>query len=152
MRVAIFCFLGPPLGAIVMLGLALSIGSPGEALAILPIAPFFLLFSYLPGFAPAILTSQVDDYFSDKLALWPRVAVAGLTGAVVSFAWLALIVGLSGYAMSPSAEPAAGGANPAGILIGAIPAAVCSWLSDKWERQGSVRGTAAGPASCERRP
>src|SRR5262245_21959533 len=91
MRVAIFASLGPPLGAACWVAIALAQGFTASVL--LRDLPFFLLLSYFLGFAPALLVCQVDDYLSDKLAMWPRVAVTGVAGAVIIFAWMALIFG-----------------------------------------------------------
>lgn len=54
MRIAIFCGLGPPLGAVCILMLGLSHILPGEAIVFSAIMLVYLPLSYLPGFAPAI--------------------------------------------------------------------------------------------------
>jgi hypothetical protein len=127
MRIAIFCLFGPPLGAICMFALGVAANPSGVTSGALQGLFFVVLFSYLPGFAPAILTCQADDYLSDKLARWPRAAVTSLVGAAVTVAWLSLVVGTGRWVGLEAA------------LLGAIPAAVCSWLSDRWKSE-SVAG------------
>jgi hypothetical protein len=142
MRIAIFCLLGPPLGAIWLFGSAVLLGTSMGVPAVLTGLLFSVLFSYLPGFAPAILSCQVDDYLSDKLATWPRAAVTGLAGGAITVVWFALI-----SIPTTGGLPAGSGlALVAGLaLVGAVPAAVCSWLASRWAGDARAGAQSASP-------
>ena len=115
-----------------MLVLALANVLDRDALLMASFMLFFLPLSYLPGFAPAILTCQADDYFADKLSLQPRMAITSLVGGIVVVAWC-FFISWSTWTISWSTWTEFQLASLGAFSIGAVPAAVCSWLADRWE-------------------
>ncbi|WP_441255895.1 hypothetical protein [Tardiphaga sp. 285_C5_N1_2] len=116
-RFIIFALLFPPIGMLVFQSPDLvSKGIPAseEWLA-------WVISSYPIAIVPALLMAWVDQVLS-KQPLHPlkTTAVGGLASLLV----LVFLGGLSAFWSSVMA-----------ILLGAVPAAVCSWLSDKLHRQ-----------------
>jgi hypothetical protein len=122
-RIAIFCLLGPPLGWVV-LWLALE---PWFVTVWL----FTLPWAYLFGFAPALVTAQVDDYLAGKLGRLARAGATALAGAAVTGLWaIAVVLGFAYPAKRLSIYFAIGGL---------VAGAVCSWLSSEKQKEGNAR-------------
>ena len=119
-RIAIFCLLGPPLGWFA-LWLVLDPGFIVLGLFALPWVPLF-------GFAPAVVTAQVDDYLAGKLGRLARAGATALAGAAVTGLWAFVIV--IGFAY-PGKRLAIYFA-----IGGAVAAAICSWLSSEKRSEG----------------
>ncbi|WNV08897.1 hypothetical protein [Tardiphaga sp. 709] len=113
-RFLIFAALFPPLGMLVFN--APDVVSKGIPSSVDLLA--WLIASYPIAIIPALLMAGVDRALSKKpLHVLKTTAVGGLMSAsVLIFLW-------SGFAEFWSVVMA--------ILLGAVPAAVCSWLSDK---------------------
>jgi len=134
-RIFIFGLLGPPIGGLVFFAPdvgALVLLKPMVLLQLFSGLFYFLVGSYLFGFAPALLACQADEYLSDKLTLWPRVAAVTLVGAAVSLIYLSVILGLASFSTGMSRSPS----EPNKLLlalqfivIGAVPSGVCAYLS-----------------------
>ncbi|HZO46683.1 MAG TPA: hypothetical protein VFB68_12370 [Xanthobacteraceae bacterium] len=120
-RIAIFCLLGPPLGWTV-LWLALDPRFIPLGLFALPWLPLF-------GFAPALVTAQVDDYLVGRLGRLARAGATALAGAAVTGLWVAVLIGFV-YPFKRLAIYFAIG--------GAIASAICSWLSSEKKTEGSA--------------
>jgi hypothetical protein len=124
-RFVAFVLLGPLLGAVTMFGLLAPklVGTWGQSH---DHAPFFLLsigLAYVFGIIPAGLAGWIDARFSGRpLVKIPVMAVVGYAGAMIAFiSACALVNAMNVFWQIPMLAG----------LIGAIPAAVCSWLSSE---------------------
>jgi hypothetical protein len=120
-RILTYICLGPPLGLGVLF-LVLLVVEPGtRSDVVLGLAlPFFLLpYAYLAGIVPALIVCAIDWLLAKRLELWPKVAVCTVVG------YVATVVGMFGIHVIPSVKVALFG------MVGAIPAAICSWLSNR---------------------
>ena len=104
-----FAILGPPLGALAMLAplliketiagnTAVAITGADTASTIFGFA-MMLLFAYLPGLVPALLTGIVAGWIRPRLRRWPWWLLIGLVGAVA-----AGLLPLALWARWPTAE------------------------------------------------
>jgi hypothetical protein len=90
---------------------------------------FGLPFGYLFGL-PIVLVMWVEDWFlSDKIGLRMKVATSACVGYVASIAMLLLTSAL--HLQLPQILSFG--------IVGAIPAAVCSWLAGTTENRGTSR-------------
>lgn len=127
-RLLIFALLGPPLGVATGLWIILPVFSwaLGEASSFDHHQVVLLPLGYLVGAVPALLAGLIDGFLATRNSRW-RVLWMALAGFVLSFLPLA-------------SSFAAGLIHGPFILVfgfvGALPAAVCSWLSGK--RQGGT--------------
>ena len=112
-RVFLFVFVGPLLGYICILlwnHTVLGLGSPRFTF-------LFVLFAYVSGFVPAFIACAVDYYLD---AHRYRVVLTTVVGCVAT---VLFVVVVSLPKIPPLSDLLWYG------LIGAIPAAICSWLS-----------------------
>jgi hypothetical protein len=121
-RLALFGLLGPPLG--LATGLAvLALISPnqsmsGPGLLVLMIPTYFL------GLVPALVTALVDSTLATR-GTPRRILWTMLAGAACGFVPVAAAIGYSGLI------------RPlwlAWAMVGAVPAAICSWLAGRLVR------------------
>ena len=128
-RVLIFPLLGPPLGMLVFIAerVAAEMLAIGEA--DWRIGLYFgvlLLFAYLIGIIPALLTCIVD-WQLDLRRVPYRIGLTALFASVASYPFLENILSHK-YSAGWSATMA---------LTSMIPAAVCSWLSGDAKSRGT---------------
>jgi hypothetical protein len=131
-RVLIFLFLGPPLG--LLTGMVVSIpalnfvaGGPQtfDAVALIVLMPL----AYAMGAIPALLVCAIDAFLA-RFKVHARVALCALVGFFIGF--LPFPRGLIVLASSIfEGRPSLGLLGVVALegLVGAIPAAVCSWLA-----------------------
>ena len=120
-RFLIFLLLGPMLGFLVFLLRNVVGGFTGFV--------FGLPFAYLFGL-PIVLVMWVEDWFlSDKIGLGMKVATSACVGYVACIAMLLLTSAL--HLQIPQILSFG--------IVGAIPAAVCSWLAGTTENRGTSR-------------
>ena len=126
-RFLIFALLGPPLGMLTGMWVMLPVlnwsqGGPAvfdhHPLDLMPLA-------YVVGLLPALLAAAFDGVLA-KLAVRFRPLWCALFGFAVSF--IPLLGALSMGFLHGPLEASLG-------FLGAVPAAVCSWLSGKWAPQ-----------------
>src|SRR6266849_2094422 len=125
-RFLIFLLLGPLLGFLVFLLRNVSAGKMvGGFIGFV----FGLPFAYLFG-RPIVLVMWVEDWFlSGKIGLGMKVATSACVGYLASIAMLLLTSAL--YLQPPQILSFG--------IVGAIPAAVCSWLAGATENRGTSR-------------
>lgn len=125
----IFLFVGPPIGAFTALAIILvggvvearSASGVADALAFTAfILPLAIVFGYVIGAVPALITAVA------AIVLQPRLRARSYVGAVALTGWLTVTV---------PAVPGSGWNAPVLGLIGAIPAACCAWLTQPSPRQ-----------------
>ena len=115
-RFLVFALLYPPLAVAVLI--LVSLGQIG-VVALSVILPT-LGWSYVVGFVPAIILAFVDWFLAARLRVFPRIAATALVGYA-----LAILSAFPVWDRSIWVETLIFG------LVGAIPAAVCSWLSGR---------------------
>ena len=116
-RFLIFLILGPLLGLLVFM---LRNAFAGKIVGGFMGFVFGLPFGYFFGL-PIVLVMWVEDWFlSDKIGLGMKVATSACVGYVASIAMLLLLT--SALHLQLPQIPSFG-------IVGAIPAAVCSWLA-----------------------
>ena len=118
-RLLLFGVLGPPLGLATGLGVLAVIGphhsvaGPGVLVLLIP--------TYFLGLVPALVTALVDSVLAERLT--PRRTLwTSLVGAACGFIPVAAAIGYSGLV------------RPLWLvwaLVGAVPAAACSWLASR---------------------
>jgi hypothetical protein len=126
-RLVIFGLFGPPLGLLTGLGVFWLIGSGGTSphlgLFVL-LQPAAYLLAYFLGLLPALAVALTDSVLvargTQRRMLWTMLA-----GGLCSIPSVAAAVGVAGFAQPLSA---------AWILVGAVPAVLCSWLADRFAR------------------
>jgi hypothetical protein len=136
-RLLIYTLLGPPIG----LAVVLAITAPFEPLvrdnldrALLGAVALAIPFSYPAGLLPAIIVAVVDQLLAKRgLALWPRICACAGAGYVVT------MLGAYGFRLPPNGRYLLVG------LVGAVPAAVCAWLSGRSAAKTDVPDAAHGP-------
>jgi hypothetical protein len=74
------------------------------------------------GFAPALVTAQVDDYLAGKLGRLARAGATALAGAAVTGLWAIVVIAFAYPAKRLALYFAIGGA---------VAGAICSWLSSE---------------------
>ena len=122
-RFLVYALLGPPIGWAVLFAMTVlfeprmrdtfDASTLGGAVLLIP-------FSYLAGLLPAIIVAVVDLLLAKRrLALRPRIGACTAAGYVVA------ILGMYGFHPPPTGKALVFG------LVGAIPAAVCAWLSGR---------------------
>jgi hypothetical protein len=112
-RCCVFGFLGPIAGLLTFIVL-------GGGLKDLPLDTFVivLLFTYLFGLVPALITAAFDGFLDGRGARGiPKHLLTGTFGYAAAYL---IAVGVTPLLYQPRWG-----------LIGAIPAAVCSWITDK---------------------
>ena len=125
-RFLIFLLLGPLLGLLVFM---LRNAFAGKLVGGFMGFVFGLPFGYLFGL-PIVLVMWVEDWFlSDKTGLGMKVATSACVGYVASIAMLLLTSAL--HLQLPQILSFG--------IVGAIPAAVCSWLAGTTEIRGTLR-------------
>ena len=125
-RFLIFLLLGPMLGFLVFL---LRNVFAGKIVGGFTGFVFGLPFAYLFGL-PIVLIMWVEDWFrSGKIGLGMKVATSSCVGSPASIAMLVLTSAL--YLQLPQILSFG--------IVGAIPAAVCSWLAGTTENRGTSR-------------
>ena len=117
-RFLIFVLLGPVLGFLVFLARDLAAGKVfGGFMGILVGLPFVYLFGL-----PIVLVMWAEDWLlSDKIALGMKVATSACVGYLASIAMLLLTSAL--HIELPQVLSFG--------MVGAIPAAACSWLAGR---------------------
>jgi hypothetical protein len=122
-RFLIFAAVAPPLGFLIAFWVMLQIanwiaGAPGtfdlQHVAMLPTV-------YLFGVIPALLTAWFDHLLATRQMSY-RIALTALFGYALSYVPL-----LGAFKLGFMSEPSAALVG----LIGAVPAAVCSWLATR---------------------
>ena len=121
-RLLIFLILGPIIGLAVVLAVSLLGGNRPEVYRVIYALPL----AYAFGAVPALFTAVVDWSLATKLRFWIRVGVtccAGYAMTVVTW-WLMLLMIIPlPHRRYTSVDLFVFG------FVGAIPAAICSWLS-----------------------
>jgi hypothetical protein len=126
-RLLTFGLLGPPIGALVLFFIVLPVGAwlggkPHEGIS--PAYVGFVIavifpvpFAYAFGIVPALLTALLD-WLLDRSGIRWRALWCALFGTLVAIpAWKAPMVDVALFA-----------------LVGAVPAALCSWLTGRKPR------------------
>lgn len=111
----VFGLLGPIAGLLTLIVL-------GGGLNDLPLDTFVvgLLFTYLAGLVPALMTAAFDIFLDVRGAKGiPKYLLTGAFGYAAAY-----VVAFGGFMPLLIYQPRWG-------LIGAIPAAICSWIADK---------------------
>jgi hypothetical protein len=111
-RFAIFVCLGPAIG---LLALALPLVLAGKSLPDASIITGGLMMAYTVGLMPAAVAGVGDMLLANWLTPLYRALAAGIVGAVATSLFLTAVFGSIGFYG----------------LFGLVPAAVCSWLSEK---------------------
>ena len=141
MRFAVFLLLGPPIGSLALLLLALPMVSlsAGEGFVMppnpLPLWLTLMPSSYFFGFIPALLTAIVDGLL-DRFGLqgvW-RIGITALVGFVLSLAPLVVVV-LFGFLHGPWLLLW----GMSGFLAGSACSAVTEWLQVRQDRHRPPR-------------
>jgi hypothetical protein len=119
-RFLIFALLGPPVGLAVMMALTSYISER----AIIPDArllTYGLPLAFMMGIVPALFAALADWWFAPGLGFWPRIGATFLAGYAVT-----VVAGLIIFSQANNSllDMMAFG------FVGAIPAAICSWLSN----------------------
>jgi hypothetical protein len=121
-RLLLFALLGPPLGMAagffiivpLLSGLELPNIDPFGFLVLMPA-------SYIMGLVPALLVGFVDAALADRgINLGTRIAYTAIAGFLLAFLPIAGVI-IWGFAQGPYLLLYG--------IIGAVPAAICSWLS-----------------------
>jgi hypothetical protein len=139
-RFLIYALLGPPVGFAVLIVMTALLtprmrGTPDNALfgAVALAIPA----AYLVGLLPAMIVAVVDLLLSKrKLALWPRICACTAAGYIVT------MLGTYGFRLPPNGRFLLFGLFG---LVGAIPAALCAWLSGRDRTEADVPDAAQGP-------
>ena len=137
MRFAVFLLLGPPIGSLALLLLALPIVSlsAGEGFVMpsnpLPVWLTLMPSAYFFGFVPAVLTAIVDGLLArfGLRGAW-RIGITALVGFVLSLAPLVVVV-LFGFLHGPWVLLW----GVSGLLAGSVCSAVTEWLQLRQDRQ-----------------
>ena len=118
-RFLIFAILGPLIGLMIMLGiswfLAGNFGYPGVRFWV-----YGLPLAYVLGLAPALVAGAANWLLASKLTFWLRVGATFCAGYIVTV--------LTGFVIFDTRYTSLPEVLAFG-LVGAIPAAICSWLS-----------------------
>jgi hypothetical protein len=121
-RLLIFGLLSPPVGLIVALGVIASTAPGANVTGFGLLAP--LLTAYFLGLLPALATALVDSILTARRTT-RRLLWTTLAGIAWSLPAIATVIGLSGIA---------GRLLLAWVVVGAVPAAICSWLARQLDR------------------
>ena len=127
-RILIFLLLGPAVGYVVYLLWQLSVGrSIGGTEGVLLGLPF----AYIFGVPTTLIIGFVDGLLNDRISLWPKVIVTTVVGYIACVAMMSLWTPIP----IPLAQLLTFGS------VGAVQAAVCSWLSSYAD---AARATSSG--------
>jgi hypothetical protein len=119
-RFLIYALLGPPIGLAVLFAMtALLDPHKRDPLDTKAGVVVLIPFSYLGGLPQAIIVAAVDMLLSKRLALGRRICACTGAGYAVT------MLGMYGFHWPPVGRYFLFG------LVGAIPAAVCAWLSGR---------------------
>ncbi|MBL8570086.1 MAG: hypothetical protein JNK84_13530 [Phreatobacter sp.] len=121
-RLVLFGVLGPPLGLATGLGVLALVG-PGQPMAGIGIL-VLLIPTYFLGLVPALVTALIDTVLAER-GTPRRMLWTTLAGAACGFILVAAAIGYSGLI------------RPLWLawgLVGAAPAAICSWLAGRLAR------------------
>jgi hypothetical protein len=121
-RILVFVLLGPPLGFAVFLLYEAVVSRSVPSLSYLAYTPW----AYVVGGVPAAVAAALDYRLSAKAAS-VRLALTAIGGFVATVLFTVIVVRPS---TSPLREILGFG------FVGAIPAAVCSWLSGEKKKVG----------------
>ncbi len=128
-RLLTFALLGPPLGFIAVLVVGELISGRwfvGVSVTAWLYSVVFMPFAYVLGIGPALVAWIVDELLSRVLRLELRMITSAIVGyAAAAFFWYI-------WAKHPTTR----GILEYGI-VGAIPAAACTWIADRIQKTAS---------------
>jgi hypothetical protein len=111
-RVGVFLFVGPLLGLVMAMILTARVSPPGPSIHI---SAYFLMAAYLASLLLAIVSASMDLWLAGKSWMLLGTACAGAVAAVLEMMLL--------HGQVTALELSAF------VLFGAIPPAVCSWVT-----------------------
>jgi hypothetical protein len=115
-RIGVFLLVGPLLGLVTVLVLTVRVSPSQPSIHLLA---YFLWFAYLASLIPVMFAAAADLWLTNKSWRLPGATGAGAAAAIIEMLLLHGHVTVMQFL--------------AFCLFGAIPAAVCSWLSAQTE-------------------
>jgi len=114
-RVGVFVLVGPLLGLVMALVLTARVSPSQPSIHLLA---YFLWFAYLASLIPAMISAAADLWLANKSWRLPGATGVGAAAAVIEMLLHGQVTAFQFLAF---------------VLFGAVPAAVCSWLSAQAE-------------------